>query len=103
MLAGPGDGATNCGAQYDELCLYKDLSFTFTLKSDSQFCADVTFWGKYKVTSATKIRMYPTGSPCGAYCTPPIFAMTYQFITKNAVSFGGYAGPPCFTHYRQKH
>src|ERR1700693_1880265 len=27
---GPGDGATNCGAQYDEVWLYKDLSFTWT-------------------------------------------------------------------------
>lgn len=99
---GPGDGATNCGAQVDELWLYKNLSFYWTVKSDSSDCVDVTFWGKYKVQSATQMRMYPTGSPCGAYCTPPRFIMTYDFLTKNAVKFCGYAGASCFTHYRQR-
>lgn len=101
---GPGDGATNCGTQVDELWLYKNLSFYWTFKSDSPDCADVTFWGKYKVTSATQMWMYPTGSPCGTYCTPHTFRMKYHFITrnKNAVSFCGYAGASCLTHYRQK-
>lgn len=98
---GPGDGATNCGAQVDELWLYKNLSFYWTVKSDSPDCADVTFWGQYRVQSATQILMYPTGSPCGAYCTPPVFRLTYRFVSRNAVNFCGYAGPSCFTHHRQ--
>jgi hypothetical protein len=99
---GPGIGAKKCGAQYDEWSFFRNGKFTFTMKSDSSDCADVTFWGRYQVKSATVIKVRPTGSPCGSYCTPPPFPMKYRFVTKNALRLCGYAGSACFLHHRQR-